>query len=156
MDANPTLRLDMTRSLDTPPIAILLAISRHPASIPLYHKMMERQPELRTKAFNTWTLDASIAEEVKDAKREGDSAARGVLQQKLNPGRAEMVKMDRLFGKVGDDRKTNPLPRDVQLLVREQLTGIPIDKQKASETKTAGRRKHRKTKRATRKTKRFY
>jgi hypothetical protein len=158
MDANPNVRMDNSGGDDdddddTLDIAIFLAISTDPASIPLYRKMVERQPDILKKKFaHDMTLEDYISQTIEFDNP--DVAGRKVLMEKLNPGRAEMVKMDRLFGKVGDDRKTNPLPRDVQLLVREQLTGKPIKDQMADKTKRGGRRKTRKTRRKARKTKR--
>jgi hypothetical protein len=134
-------------------LALLVGISTNPESVLAFNKIKERHPDILTKQFDSMTLTDHIVQAIEDARGE----ERKVLQEKLNPGRDQMVKMDRLFGKPGDDRKTNPLPRDVQLLVREQLTGIPLNKQLESKTITGGRRKKtrrvRKTKRATRKSK---
>jgi hypothetical protein len=75
------------------------------------------------------------------------------LQQKLNPGRLEAVKLKRLFGERG-----GPIG-DAVGLVDEMLTGDPLNKQRGRVTKKGGRRKSRntrkarKTKRAPRKTK---
>ena len=162
MDENPTVRLDDSQDPggedeDTHPLALALAISTDPASVPLYKKMVERQPDILTKKFLERTLDYHMADVVDFSKERRDRAAVEVLQQKLNPGRPQMAKMDRLFGKVDNERGTNPLPRGVQTIIRSQLTGIPTGEQIASKTKMGGRktrrRKARKTKRPTRKTK---
>jgi hypothetical protein len=162
MDEKPNVRMDNSGDNFGGPyveqLAASVAISRNPASIPVYRKMIKHQPDLLTIRFpdTEATLEERMKQEVEAIKREHDVGGLAVVQEKLNPGGAQMVKMDRLLGTLDNERKTNPFPRGLQALIREQLTGIPIDKQKARVTKKGGRRRkmrNRKTKRAVRKTK---
>ncbi len=158
-DANPTHQLiDSTNpqeESDTRQLALLVGISGHPASVLAFNKIKERHPDVLTKEFGSMTLADHIVQAIQGARGE----ERKVLQEKLNPGRDQMVKMDRLFGTLDNERPASQLPRGLQGLIREQLTGIPLNKQRASVTKKGGRRKSRntrkarKTKRAPRKTK---
>jgi hypothetical protein len=160
IDANPTLRLDNSVNpddeLEDTQLAVELAISTNPASVPIYQTMVARQPDILTTEFEDTTLEQHITREL--ARVGGTSSpatgeARKVLQDKLNPGRAQEVKMNRLFGAPEKDRKASPLPRNVQYLVREQLTGKSFDELRTGVTKKGGRR-HKKTRR-TRKPKRL-
>jgi hypothetical protein len=164
MDANPTVRID--NSGDDEQLAVSVAISRNPASVPVYRKMVERQPGLLAIRFPDLeeTLEEGMIREVNEIKRQHDTAGLAVLQEKLNPGRKEGARLDRLLGKPGDDRKGNPFPRGFSDMVREAATGKPLEKQLGSKTvgmpgrgrKTKGRgrkTRRRKTKSRTRKTK---
>jgi hypothetical protein len=158
-DANPTHQLidssdpGAGEGGDTRELALLVGISRHPASVLAFNKIKERHPDVLTKEFGGMTLADHIGQAIEDAKTDHDSAGHQVLQQKLNPGRLETVKLERVFGKRG-----GPIG-DAVGLVDEMLTGDPLNKQRGRVTKKGGRRKTRntrkarKTKRQTRKTK---
>lgn len=155
IDANPNVRMDNSGDGDGGPsveqLAASVAISRNPASIPVYRKMIKHQPDLLTIVFpdTEATLEEQMIGEVNAIKRQHDVGGLAVVQEKLNPGRTEAVRLTRVLG------KSKPLG-DAAALVEEALTGTPLNKQKASVTKKGGRRhktRNRKTKRAVRKTK---
>jgi hypothetical protein len=155
MDEKPNVRMDNSGDNFGGPyveqLAASVAISRNPASIPVYRKMIKHQPDLLTIRFpdTEATLEERMIGEVEAIKREHDVGGLAVVQEKLNPGRKEAVRLTRVLG------KSKPLG-DAAALVEEALTGTPLNKQKASVTKKGGRRRktrNRKTKRAVRKTK---
>lgn len=156
LDANPTVRVDKTvpdDDEDTNELAVYVAISPLPASVPVFHKIVNRQPDIRTKRFmHGFTLDEYILGQL--SFMPAGSPGRKVLQDKLNPGQGQVRKVERLFGKPS----SSPLPRGVEGLIGEMLSGIPgSTAQQKALTKKGGRRRKtrrvRKTKRTTRKTK---
>ena len=145
IDAHPGVRVDISKDPnedddDTHPLAMLVAISRHPASVAVYQKMVTHQPDILTKKFDDLTLVEHIQDVLDEIARIGGEGA-GVLRQKLNPTLKADLALDRLFGKPGEDRKGNPLPRGVSELVREAVTGNPVGPRSA--TVRGGRRKSR-------------
>jgi hypothetical protein len=165
IDAHPTVRLDNSADPDevdddTKDLAVLLAISKNPASVPIYNEIVRRQPDILAKKFmHDMTLVEYIQSELDEIAAAGGRGA-GILRQKLNPTLKADLALDRLLGKPADDRKGNPLPRGVSDMVRYAVTGVPLEEQKSRVTLRGGRRKtkarktlRRKTKRATRKTK---
>ena len=171
IDAHPTVRIDKSNDrnagFDDTEIVVEVATSTHSDSVPLFQKMVKHQPDILTRDFQG---KGTIAEHIRDAEEElmwtaylatsrGDikPLGVGVLRQKLNPGRKEELVLERLLGKPGEVRKSGPFQRGVPDLIRETLTGKPLEKQLGSRTVGRGRRKTRrrvrKTKSRTRKTK---
>lgn len=148
MDANPTVRLD--NSIDPRgdagevQLAVLVATSEAPESLPLYKKMVLRQPDLLTKEFHAeratmWAparRGRTLAQDIEGEMSSMNSRAPGydILKEKLNPGSAA----EKVSAIVNKRPGVGP---DVERKITSYITGMGRRK-----TRRRGRKGTRKTK----------